>query len=467
MCSDRVAPLRGSEEGVWGCSPGVSKTPPPATVDQPSGLNPGAPGKAFQGSTNLGWQTAEELWAFFSDLKTSQWHYLFLLILTTPALAAEPLSTSEPRALLIDDQLATRSIIVLSLDERVLAFVDEQQRQRTLARPSILALIPEQTPERIPQRNRSLQSLTTGLLELTDAQRFEGDLLPTGGSDQSLAWTHPTLGQLIFPIEKTWSFWRPAAPENLRTPITTAPKYDTLFLNNQDQLTGFLASAGDPIRIETESGINDLPPERVVGAQLSNPRESPAGTRVWLDGGTVATVDHITIDASLRSTFTVANGTIASINWTQLRAIAFDSARLLPLSGITPTSQSPAKGRRHAPPIKPSVQAPLDARDLLLPGPMSITWQLPEGSRRIAFTASLAEGSEPWGDCDLIVTIDGSEYTRRRLSTENPTAPLTFPVNGQTLAITIDPGKFGPIRDWVVLTRPLILIAPPAEHANE
>ena len=59
------------------------------------------------------------------------------------------------------------------------------------------------------------------------------------------------------------------------------------------------------------------------------------------------------------------------------------------------------------------------------------------------------------------VAIDGNEHTRRRLNTENPTAPLAFPVNGQSLTITIDPGKFGPIRDWVVLTRPLILIAQP------
>ncbi len=62
--SDRVAPLRGSEEGAWGCFPGVSRTPPPATVDQPFGLKT----KAFQERTNLGspqrlvdLQPAEEL----------------------------------------------------------------------------------------------------------------------------------------------------------------------------------------------------------------------------------------------------------------------------------------------------------------------------------------------------------------------------------------------------------------------
>ncbi len=65
-CSDRVASLRGSEESVGGCFPGVSKTPPPATNDQLAhGESPSRPfrltTKACCERPSLGLQTAEEL----------------------------------------------------------------------------------------------------------------------------------------------------------------------------------------------------------------------------------------------------------------------------------------------------------------------------------------------------------------------------------------------------------------------
>ncbi|MBL8745617.1 MAG: hypothetical protein JNK58_04580 [Phycisphaerae bacterium] len=390
-----------------------------------------------------------------------------MLALSGSASAADTPAGGEGRAVLIDDQLASRSIIVVSLDERLLEFVDEQQRQRTLTRAAVLALIPEVKIDTVPQRNRAARASGGGMLELTDGQRFEGDLTPTGGTDQSLAWRHPILGQLSFPIEHALSFWRPSAPEALRASSASAVTSDTLFLNNQDQLSGFLASAGDPIRIETPEGVIDLPPERVVGAVLANPRRAAAGARVWLDGGTAVNASRLTIDASLRSSFVLEHGASAMVVWSQLRAISFDSGRLVPLASIAPLSQSAAAGRRYAPPIRLSGSAPLDAQDIVMPGPMSVTWTLPDSARRLSFTAMLGEGTAPWGDCEVIVTIDGGEVARRRLNTDAPAASISVPVNGHSLTITVDSGRFGPIRDWVILGRPMILVGAPSGSVGE
>lgn len=402
------------------------------------------------------------------------------LALTHVSFAADsesPAST-EGRALLIDDQLVSRPIVLVSLDERLLTYTDEQQRRRTLSRSNILALIPEQTFDRVPRRNSP--TTTPGVLELVDGQRFPGDLLPTGGDDESIAWTHPSLGQMTFPLERALAFWRPGTPLSVRSAPPDGPtRADTLLLTNGDQLTGFLATIGDPVTIESDAGPTDLPPERILGARLSNAPEDPVGARLWLDDGTVVRVDKVIIDSGLRASFSAENAAAGSASWSQLRAVALDAGRLRPLSRIRPASHSPARERRYAPPIvaladdqtsDPSELrlAPLDADDLLLPGPMTVNWVLPESARRIAFSASLADGAAPWGDCELIISIEGVEQARHRLTPDSAAIAISVPIaSGRAMSVTVEPGRYGPIRDWVVLSRPLILLAAPRRDSSE
>lgn len=388
---------------------------------------------------------------------------LALLAIVRP-LAAQP-DAQDARAIIIDEQLIARTVSIVSLDERLLSFIDEQQRQRTLARPSLLALVPlhEGTLAPPPMRGNA----DTGLLILTSGERFEGDLQPTGGGDETLAWIHPLFGTLDVPIERVAAFWRPDTEASVRVLSAEPPRSDVLYLNNQDSLSGFLASAGDPLRVESDAGISDVPADRVVGAVLANPPVSPSGVRVWIDGDTAAGVSRFTFESAQRATFSGPGGASFSVNWNQLRAVSFDTARLRPLAGIAPTQQVPVPGRRFAPPIAETIDAPLDAADLQFPGPMSVTWDLPPGAQRLAFSASLAEGAAPWGDCELVVALDGAELTRRRLTPEAPPAAVSLPLAGRSLTISVQPGRYGPIRDWVVLSRPLILVGANSESASE
>jgi hypothetical protein len=39
--------------------------------------------------------------------------------------------------------------------------------------------------------------------------------------------------------------------------------------------------------------------------------------------------------------------------------------------------------------------------------------------------------------------------------------------SGRAMSVTVEPGRYGPIRDWVVLSRPLILLASPRRDSSE
>lgn len=380
----------------------------------------------------------------------------------------------ERRALIVDDQLIARPVVILSLDERLLTFSDDQQRRRTLARSSLRALIPHHAPEPAPRRRPS-PAAVPGMIELTDGQRLPGDLRPSPSGESDLVWSHGVFGDVVFPLEHVASFWRPgtAFPERRRSeeppPALTS---DIVFLTNGDRLSGYLASLAVPIRVETSASVVELSHDRVAGAQLSNPSRPAEGLWIWLADGTQAQVAALSLDApDARATAVIRTGQSVSIAWSSLRAVSFDAARLIPLARLAHQPPQPPPDRYYAPSIRRVGAAgddpfdlrpsPLGADELLLAGPMSVTWMLPPGARRLAFTASLAEGASPWGDCDMIVLLDGQEVARRRLTPAGPDAPVSVPVAGRALTITIEPGRFGPIRDWVVLGRALILVDPP------
>lgn len=383
-------------------------------------------------------------------------------------------AAQERRALIIDDQLIARPVVILSLDERLLTFSDDQQRRRTLARSSLLALIPEHPPES-PPRRRQAATTVPGMLELTDGQRLPGDLRPSQSGEGRLAWSHSVFGEVDFALERVASFWRPGAafPERRRgdepTPALTS---DIVFLANGDRLSGYLASLAVPIRVETSTSVVELSHDRLAGALLSNPREPAEGLWIWLSDGTEARIADLTFDVVTgRVTIVIPTGQAVSVAWPSIRAVSFDAAGLIPLARLAHQPPQPPPDRYYAPPVRrlgPAVDdpfriraSPLGADDLLLSGPMSVAWALPPGARRLAFGASLAEGAAPWGDCDLVILLDGQEVARRRLTPQPSPLPISVPAAGRTLTITIEPGRFGPIRDWVVLGRALILVDPP------
>ena len=77
-------------------------------------------------------------------------------------------------------------------------------------------------------------------------------------------------------------------------------------------------------------------------------------------------------------------------------------------------------------------------------------------------TAKLGDQSGQWGDCELVVSIDNHELARVHLWKDEPVHAINIDAQGNELTITLEPGRFGPIRDSAVLARPVILIEPRA-----
>ena len=82
-------------------------------------------------------------------------------------------------------------------------------------------------------------------------------------------------------------------------------------------------------------------------------------------------------------------------------------------------------------------------------------------SPRLATRLELVDPRSPWGDCEVVLAVDNREVLRRRLSAEESGADVVVDLAGAAvLKLSIEPGKYGPIRDRVALRRPLILVAP-------
>ncbi len=404
-----------------------------------------------------------------------------------PEGAPRTYSESEaPECVLIDSGLVSRTVRVHSLDGRTLTYTDEQGRRRQTPVERVMALVPVPAPaasepviKPLPAEPRSRRResaapspappvqrpATIGLLELVDAQRIPGDLgTPPAPDAEHVAWTNSVLGRLVYPLEDVAGLVRTSAPQSVaRRAPSTPPPSDTLLLTNGDQPTGFIAAVGDAVQIETESGVISLSPDRVQAARFSNPRQPGSGAWVWLGDGTAAAVDQIVLNDDRRITLHLTQGAAGSYDWSMLRGVSFDVARLRPLASLEPRSQQPLSGRRYAAPIEcmspeGAPEAPLDADDLLLPGPMSVTFDLPPGTTRLAGHVDLDSGAAPWGDCELVISVDSSEVLRKRLQSDQAPQPFNIEIDGSTLTVAVDAGRYGPIHDRVILHRPLLLV---------
>jgi len=92
---------------------------------------------------------------------------------------------------------------------------------------------------------------------------------------------------------------------------------------------------------------------------------------------------------------------------------------------------------------------------------MALRWALPEGAGRFATTAELSSAGLPWGDCEIVVRVDGRELARERLWRERTSAAINVALDGgAAIEIEIESGRFGPVGDAVRLIDPLVLVRP-------
>ena len=235
-------------------------------------------------------------------------------------------------------------------------------------------------------------------------------------------------------------------------------------LTNGDRLSGFITSLGDAITIEVEidGALQRLriPLERAVAVGLVTPAQSPAGRRLWFIDGTKLDASGLSVadDGFVRLVTAWTEGS-TQVRLSDMTAILFDPAALMPLARITPSSPtSPVPRFFVPPPRRLDDDAPLDLARLEYRGPLLVRYPLPPGCVRFAAEAILPRSARQWGDCELVVRDDDREVFRTRLNAEEPRAVVNVPLRGSELSIEFTQGANGPLQDRVVLTRAMLLV---------
>jgi hypothetical protein len=395
-------------------------------------------------------------------------------------------TSDRPRILLIDDQFNASHARLVSIGADGVTIEDPSGNITLLAPGSVLALVsidgpinpdhgigsvvPAQQVEPIRARRitEALTASAQGFIETTTGARFPGSVAPTAATGDAVAWQHPKVGRVEIPLEAITRMVMPQAAAD-GPPVRRTDGADELVLANGDVLPGFILAIGPTTSIETDSGnIVDLPIDRVAAALLANPSEPMDGTMIWLTDGSTFPASALTATGSSGVRMTLPGGETVEYDPQTLRAIAFEAAGILPLSELEPQTQEPVGDRVFAEPIN-TLRHPddlafnagpvLNALDIDMPGPMRVTWLLPPGVQRFAGTASLADTFGAWGDCQFSIEIDGERLFSTRLYKDQPVAAFNLDAQGALeLAVIVEPGNYGPIRDRVFLHRPLLQI---------
>ncbi len=395
------------------------------------------------------------------------WATLLALALAAAG-AAQPPQRERPRRLLLDQDGRAQVVTLRSISDREIVFEDALGRLRRMAVGGAAALAPAQLAQPLlavaPSADRQEQPAAAPSLRTVDGQRLPGRLAGTAEGEESVVWAHDAFGAVVVPLERVAQAVLRAVEPGAAVAAIPPPQQggdDELLLVNGDRLSGFLRSLGDPVQLETDDGaVVEIPPDRVAVAQLANPPEPRQGLVVWLEDGSIVVVASLAPVEEGDVELTLPTGQSAVYPLASIQAVAFEAGSLRALASIEPALQKGPADRLWTPPLRRlgSADQPLDLIDLVFPGPMRVEWPLPDNARRFVAVAELPVEVRDWGDCEIVVRVDGVEKLRRRLSGDEPKVEINIPARGSTLSIEIEEGRYGPIRDEVVLRRPALLL---------
>ncbi len=305
----------------------------------------------------------------------------------------------------------------------------------------------------------------TGLVELTDGQRYPGERLQAENDGESLAWRHPMFGRMSFALDdvRRAGFDTPAR-ERIERSAWAGGSKDVAWLANGDVLEGFLVAIGERVELQTDGGEASAPMDRVSGLALSGRPKLTRGPRFWLDEGTVCSVNAASSAGAGWTSITLSGGQTARIPMNSIRAMVFDAGVIAPLSSLPAPSVAPVGDRDVLDGVRvlPSSTTPAwNAYDLELGGPLSATWVMPAGALRFSAIVELPLATQPWGDCEIVVLVDGEPAWQARLSPAEPSARIAMTAAGRRLTVEVRPGAHGVVNDRPVLRRALVILSEP------
>jgi hypothetical protein len=402
------------------------------------------------------------------------------------AAACAPLASGQEgkgiTRILLDRALQERRVLITELNPGTVTYM-EGSLVRTEPTGEYLAILPvpsvpeakkgadpyaqKAPPERISAPAPGM------MLELIDGQVLTGSLAGASPSGDSFTWSHRALGPVQLKVDHLHRLRvAPGAP-NVDAPAAN----DLIVFVNGDRMEAFVEVLADPVVASAGEQKHTIPVERIAQVVFANPTQEPEGAFAWLTDGSVVGVREIRTtrigELLLRprlsgdSESPEMGAGSPSIPLNSIAGMVFDVSALRPLAGIEPGSQQPGGGRRWAPPVQVvNAPGPLGAADVLIPGPMTVRWAIPDSMTRLVADAELPRESWTWGDLELVVSVASGagsrELSRTRLNADAPAFRLVADLGtgpGRTLEIRVEPGEHGPVQDRVLLKRPLLAAA--------
>lgn len=286
-----------------------------------------------------------------------------------------------------------------------------------------------------------------GTLALTDQQVLAGELVR--GGDDSVTWRDHFM-ERTWTLDQVDAMWWEERPPN--EALNNTLKVDDLVVTRSgDQLQGFVSSIGlDGVTIELDESKQTIELGQVVVIDLATERNDASGTWLWLADGSRVKVSSLDVQPGVVTC--VVGGDAAALPTDQLRGILFRAETWVPLAALVPVRVStPADRRRSPAPQILTIGSSLGLDEVLLDGPIEVTYELPPGTGVFAAELVLPEDCTRWGSYQVIMLADDIPVYRGIFDRTRRRERAQFSVPGSTLTIRILDAENGPVQDRLLL----------------
>lgn len=393
-------------------------------------------------------------------------------------------------ATLTDTQLRDTSVRLVSINDAVVSLYDasgvlRQQRTRDIVR---LRFASKEAPADDPNDTKA----SDWTLTLTDGQRWAGFPAESYGpsDNETLRWTHPTLGTVAVSLERVQRIERQTPPTNTierrdwAADSQAQPADDTATLRNGDTLTGFVAALDDQaLTLETDNGDVPLTWNNLAEIRLANPPQRGFaqtdvlalrdGSRIHLRAvdldettiqatptllaETLGIPEQSAVDDQARRTLPLADAALLDF--------AASGHRLIDLTTLSPEVRGgDAFGLSFPPQLVANPRNP-NATRAWVHAPATLTFNLPAGTTASHFVgratldlpSRLTPDAVALADASFSVADHAGERFTRPLRSDVP-LPFRVSLQGHRIELRVLPGPHGPALDRVRLDQLRLLL---------
>jgi hypothetical protein len=346
------------------------------------------------------------------------------------------------RIYLADARQLEGELVSISQDGVVLREMGEEMR--VIDRKLVIALRPVEPAEIVMGR---------GMLVLTDQQQLAGEL--AAGGDESIIWRDSFL-ERSWQLDQIDVMWWGEKLAILSAEDEVVVD-DLVVTRSGDLISGFVLSidaAGVTIEIDERS--RTIAMDQVVLIDLATEQVEVNGTHLLLSDGSRVEVSSLRAESS-ETTCVVANETVTVASG-QLRGVVLRAESWMPLAMMRPLRvDAPADRRRSPAPQVLASGSSLGLEDVLIDGPVDVTFELPGGATAFSTELVLPDDCTRWGSYEVVMLVDGVQMYRGRFDRSHRHEDVRFDARGARLTLRIIDADNGSVQDRLLLREAFVV----------